>query len=296
VAVAFARKIATRFMFATCTTGFSVVGSMVAIMFFAGCAPSIGPVLFQIQDGAVSDAIPQGDAPRPFFRPEPGTRWQIQLTGSIDTALDVQMYAIDLFTASNADIAALHSAGRVVICWLSVGSYEPWRPDIDAFPPETLGASLGGRGEVFVDIRDPRIRTIVAARLDLAVARGCDGVIPANVDGYDNRSGFDLTAEDQLAYNRWVATEAHARSLSVGLVNDPRQAPELASSFDWAMTLECVRFSECDAFRSFIDSNKAVFHVEYSLALSDFCRVANSMNFDSLKKNVSLDAYREACR
>lgn len=40
------------------------------------------------------------------------------------------------------------------------------------------------------------------ARLDLAVQKGCDGVEPDNVDGYQNNSGFPLTAQDQLAYNR----------------------------------------------------------------------------------------------
>ena len=34
---------------------------------------------------------------------------------------------------------------------------------------------------------------------------------PDNVDGFANGSGFPLTSSDQLAYNRFLATEAHAR-------------------------------------------------------------------------------------
>ena len=57
------------------------------------------------------------------------------------------------------------------------------------------------------------------ARLDLAQQRGCDGVEPDNVQSYDDDTGFELTAADQLAFNRRVADEAHARGLAVGLKN-----------------------------------------------------------------------------
>lgn len=43
-------------------------------------------------------------------------------------------------------------------------------------------------------------------RLDKAVSRGCDGVEPDNVDGYTNHNGLGLTAADQLAYNKWLAS------------------------------------------------------------------------------------------
>ena len=60
---------------------------------------------------------------------------------------------------------------------------------------------------------------MIASRLDIAAARGCDGVEPDNVDGYDNDSGFELTRADQIDFNRFLATEAHQRGLSVGLKN-----------------------------------------------------------------------------
>jgi hypothetical protein len=61
---------------------------------------------------------------------------------------------------------------------------------------------------------------ILFARLDLAVAKGCDGVEPDNVDGYANNTNFPLTVQDQLQFNIWLANEAHARGLSIGLKND----------------------------------------------------------------------------
>ena len=50
-------------------------------------------------------------------------------------------------------------------------------------------------------------------RLDLAAAKGCDAVDPDNVDGYANPTGFDLTGDDQLAFNRWLA-EGRSRAAS----------------------------------------------------------------------------------
>ena len=264
------------------------------MLFAVACAPSIGPVLHQRGDAAVLDAA--RDAGAPGFRPEPGTSWQFQLTGPIDRTVDVEAYVIDLFDAGDDDLTALHADGRAVICWLSVGTYEPWRPDAEAIPEELRGSPLGTRGERFTDVRDTRVRALVAARLDLAVSRGCDAVAPANVDAFENDSGFAITADDQLAFNRWVASEAHARSLSVGLVNDTTQVDALVSEFDWALVQQCFQFDECALLRPFIEARRAVFHVEYELDASEFCDAANALDFDSLQKNASLDAFRVACR
>jgi len=130
------------------------------------------------------------------------------------------------------------------------------------------------------------------------VTRGCDGVEPDNVDAYANASGFPLTAADQLDFNRFLATEAHARGLSVGLKNDLGQVTALVADFDWALDEECFRYSECGTLQPFIDAGKAVFQVEYGdMALATtVCPQANALDFDTLIKNLDLDAWRIACR
>lgn len=243
---------------------------------------------------APPDAPPDGD----WWRPAPGTSWQWQLQGALDRSFDVDMYDIDLFETSQADIAALHADGRIVVCYFSAGSYENVRPDAGAFPAAVLGRRLDGwPGEKWLDIRALDVLgPIMQARLDLAVAKGCDGVEPDNVDGYANRTGFPLTGADQLAYNRWVAAEAHARGLSVGLKNDLDQIPDLVGDFDWALNEQCHQYDECDALTPFVEAGKAVFGVEYRLETGAFCPQANAMDFDFLKKPLSLKAPREACR
>jgi len=136
----------------------------------------------------------------------------------------------------------------------------------------------------------------MGARLDLCRAKGFDAVEPDNVDGYANASGFPLAAADQLAYNRWLAAEAHRRGLGVALKNDGAQVPDLVGAFDFAVVEQCFALDECDAYQPFVAAGKAVFAVEYDLRPEQFCARANARDFDALKKNLALDAPRTACR
>jgi endo-alpha-1,4-polygalactosaminidase (GH114 family) len=240
-----------------------------------------------------------GDEAQQVWQPGPGTSWQWQLTGTVDTSIDVVMYDIDLFDVPQATIDSLHADGRIVICYFSAGSREDWRPDEGDFPQQAIGNRLDNwPGENWIDIRDATVRGIMQARMDLAVTKNCDGVEPDNVDAYTNNSGFNLTAADQLDYNRFLAAEAHARGLSVGLKNDLDQVNDLLDDFDWALNEECFDWNECDMLLPFIQAGKAVFHVEYGDAqlAQDICPQANALDFDSLIKNYDLDAWRIPCR
>jgi hypothetical protein len=232
-----------------------------------------------------------------------GTTWQWQLTGALDTSWDVDAYDIDLFDAPDAAIDALHADGRKVICYFSAGSWEDWRPDADAFDPAAVGLPLEGwPGERWLDVRSDAVRGVMAARLDLAAARGCDAVEPDNVDGYRNPSGFPLSREDQVDYNRFLADEAHARGLSVGLKNAVGLVAELEPHFDWALNEECFFYDECVGLRPFLDAGKAVFHTEYvderwqgPMKRDAVCGDPRVGGFSTLIKTWDLDAWGLVC-
>jgi hypothetical protein len=238
-------------------------------------------------------------APGAIWQPTPGTSWQWQLSGTLDTSLQVAVYDIDLFDNSAATIASLKSRGVKVVCYVDAGSYEPNRPDSSAFPSAVLGKVMDGwPDEKWLDIRAQAVRDLIAKRFDVAAQKGCDGVEPDNVDGYSNSTGFPLTAADQLAYNRFLADAAHARGLSVALKNDLDQVTDLVTTFDFALNEQCFQYSECDKLTPFIQANKAVLEVEYgadSLATS-VCPQANARNFDTLITDLNLTARRVACR
>lgn len=233
--------------------------------------------------------------------PALNTPMQWQLSASFNPTTDliaeVVVYDIDLFDNSAQTVAAIHNAGAKAICYLSAGTYENWRPDAALFPSEALGNNLDDwPGERWLDIRNAGVRKVMLARMDLCKQKGFDALEPDNIDGYSNGSGFPLTSQDQIDYNKFLAQEAHARGLSVGLKNDLDQVGALVSSFDWALNEQCFQYKECDTLLPFIKAGKAVFNVEYSLATTQFCPQANSMNFNSMKKNLSLDRTRQACR
>lgn len=229
------------------------------------------------------------------WKPTPETTWQIQLQGKINTSFDVSVYDVDLFDTSASLISNLHAQGRKVVCYFSAGSWEDWRPDAAAFSAAAKGRSNGWPGEKWLDIRRLDVRPIMAARLDLAVKKDCDGVDPDNVDGYTNRTGFPLTASDQLQYNKWIADQAHKRGLAVGLKNDLEQVDQLLTSFDFAVNEQCFEYKECEQLLPFVDAGKAVFGIEYYGKPSTFCPKANAMGFSTLQKKMSLDAFRLDC-
>jgi hypothetical protein len=229
------------------------------------------------------------------WAPAPGTTWQWQLTGTVDTSLDVQMYDIDLFDNTAQTIATLHSQGKAVICYFST-QYENWRPDASSWPASVIGSGLDGwPGENYVDIRSPIVRSIMQTRLDLAVSKGCDGVEPDNVDEYTNSNGLGITAADQIDFNTFIATEAHARGLSVGLKNDLDQVATLQPHFDWVLDEQCNQYSECDMLEPFVKAGKAAFGVEYSGSASNFCPKMVTDGYSWLLKDLDLTAKVTQC-
>lgn len=231
--------------------------------------------------------------------------WQWQLRGPVNTAYDVDVYDIDLFNTDPSIIASLHERKKKVICYFSAGTYEEWREDAGNFPKEALGNELDKwEGERWLDIRNEAVRNIMLSRLDLAKMKGCDGVEPDNVDGYTNNTGFDLTAVDQLAYNKFLATQAKARGLSIGLKNDLSQIEKLEPYFDFAVNEQCHKYNECDYLLPFIRNNKPVFNAEYAKAYvynlngarDELCANSKALKLQTLVLPRKLDdSFRYSC-
>ncbi|HEX6498167.1 MAG TPA: endo alpha-1,4 polygalactosaminidase [Micromonosporaceae bacterium] len=255
----------------------------------AGCAHSSGSV----SPSAAPTTRPAGARP---WVPKPGTTWQWQLSGEVDTSVDAQMFDVDVDDTDAATVDELHAKGAKVICYINAGALEDFRPDRGQFPPSVLGRSDGWHGERWLDIRRRDVlRPIMEGRFDVCQSKGFDGVEADLVDGYTNDTGFPLTAADQLAYNRMLADLAHQRGLSIGLKNDVDQAAQLVDTFDFAIDEQCVQYQECDKLVPFIRAGKAVFHVEYDTPNEQFCPQTRALGFSSMRKNRDLDAARWPC-
>ena len=231
-----------------------------------------------------------------WWVPAPMSSWQWQLQGTVSTAVVASVFDVDGFDVPAATVATLHGQGKKVICYISAGSWEDWRSDAGAFPESVKGSNNGWDGEKWLDIRQIAILApIMTARMDMCVAKGFDALEPDNIDGYANNSGFPLTAADQLAYNRWLATEAHARGLGIGLKNDLDQVAALVPDFDFLIVEQCYQYQECGLTAPFRDAGKAIFAAEYRDKVPGKCANAVTRGMSLIEKRSSLNAWRQSC-
>ncbi|MER7723787.1 endo alpha-1,4 polygalactosaminidase [Streptomyces sp. NPDC096323] len=246
--------------------------------------------------GAAPSPAPSGRSAAARWQPEPGTDWQWQLSGRLDTTVDAPVYDIDGFDHDADQVAQLHRKGRKVICYLSTGAWEEFRPDAAKFPAAVLGKGNGWKGERWLDIRRTDVlEPLMERRIAMCAKKGFDAVEPDNMDGYRNPSGFPLTAADQLRYNRLIARVAHRHRLAVGLKNDLPQIPELVGDFDFAVNEQCAQYEECEELSPFIEAGKAVFHAEYELPVARFCPRSRKLRLSSLLKKYELGVWRQRC-
>lgn len=257
------------------------------------CALSFLLLALIVVFAACSSNPDQSEAKAAHWQPKPTTAaWQFQLQGRIDTSIDAPVYEIDGFDVSRATVKKLHSLGRKVICYIDVGSWETYRPDANRFPKSVIGKVYDGYpNERWLDIR--RFRKFAEPlkdRIRMCARKGFDGLEPDNINGWENPTGFPITARDQLVFNRWIARVAHRNGLAVGLKNDGRQARKLVGDFDFAVVEQCFQYHECGQFLPFIRAGKAVYSVEYERPLSAFCARARKLGFSSIGKEYDLFA------
>ena len=234
------------------------------------------------------------------WNPTIGNTLQIQYVDPLDATKAANIYNVDMFDTTAAQVTALHTQGKKAMCYINAGAWEDWRPDAAKFPPAVLGANYSGWvGEKWLDIRRvDLLAPILRARLDLCKAKGFDGVDPDNVNGYQNPTGFPLSAKDQINFNIWLANEAHMRGLSIGLKNDSEQLSTLLPYFDWGLTEDCFAQGWCANLSPFVSAGKPVFAVEYTDTAIDFtafCAQATSLQFNGLLKNRNLNASLQTC-
>jgi endo-alpha-1,4-polygalactosaminidase (GH114 family) len=228
------------------------------------------------------------------WQPDQDELLDIQLTSPFNLVRPVDAIALDLFETSPARLQELKSRGVRTICVIDAGAWENWRPDSHAYDLRVVGGNRAGwQNERWVDIRAAdTIRPILAKRLDLCRSKGFDGVAFDKVDGYAHRTGFPLTARDQLTFNRWLADEARVRGLAAGLVDTLELVPELVEDFDFAISYSCFSDQSCERLLPFQKAGKPVFAVEFTNVrrkMDTYCGAAQELGIQLLFKAQSLN-------
>jgi hypothetical protein len=208
------------------------------------------------------------------------------------------VYDIDGEGASAADVAAIHAAGAIAVCYVDVGTLENWRSDAAQFPAAVVGdAVVGWQGENWLLVTAANqsvILPLMKARFqNWCLAKGFDAIEPDNLDAWTN-STKGITETDNLAYDLAIGQLAHSMSLSIGLKNimtdlKSNQYPMFTAAFDWALNEQCYEYSSCGAYTaagSFIPAGKAVFDVEYGVMPN--CTMANTVHMNAQQTDLNL--------
>ncbi len=239
-----------------------------------------------------------------IWQPSSGSSWQIQFGEPLaGVPLDVAVYDLDGFETDAATISELHAKGIHVLCYVSMGTVEDWRPDAKSYPPSVIGKEWADwKGERFLDIRQLELLApAIDARLDMCAQKGFDAVEPDNIDTFQNGekvTGFDLTEDDQIRFNLWLADQAHARGLAIGQKNIPDLTAALEPGYDFAVTEDCFVDGWCDELLPYLQHGKPVFAIEYTdrdADLSTICPIASDAHYSVVLKHRDLDAWRQTC-
>ncbi|MEJ0010555.1 MAG: endo alpha-1,4 polygalactosaminidase [Alphaproteobacteria bacterium] len=242
---------------------------------------------------------------RVVWKPAPAMSFDSQLENppNAQAIPDVQVVELDI-DVDDAILKSVKARGIRTICYFNAGSWESYRKDADRFTKEVLGANYSGYpDERWLDIRRiDALAPVMSARLERCAGRGFDAVEPDNINGYRNKSGFPLSADDELAYDRWLLREAHKRGLAIALKNTPELAAQLApDGFDLAIFESCFKYRFCEQGAApFTAAGKPVFDLEYrdeGMRPARFCPQAKKLGITALLKRSSskLDSFREAC-
>jgi hypothetical protein len=151
--------------------------------------------------GAAQYPGPYG--PEPYVAPVSGPRmggpiWRPQIGQSVQVILDrrvvrfdpreplvpasADIWDVDLFDTTRETISVLHQKGKRVMCYLSVGGSESWRPDFLTIPKSDLGDVMPKwKGERYMNLRSETVWRLMQSRVRMAFDKGCDALDPDNV-------------------------------------------------------------------------------------------------------------------
>lgn len=231
-----------------------------------------------------------------IWQPAVGTTWQyvlsqqVNLTSTKYPIAQADVWIIDVLDTPASTVKALHQQNKKVIGYFSAGTYENWRSDAKGFLASDLGEPLDDwEGERWVQTKSQNVRSIMKKRMDIAVSKGFDGIDPDNVDGYDNDNGLGLTTTSAVDFVYFLAAEAHARGLSMGLKNAGEIVPQVISVVEYSVQEQAVKYGETDLYTPFIQRKKPIFNVEYPKGTNpDSAKQNNETPVIGSKKDKSL--------
>ena len=295
--------------------GSAVLDSMSVDLVMASPIPTPVPALIPVPAPILVPAPAPIPVPIPAPAPVPvstsGIRlppsgavsWDIQLGASTDNDVTVpagiRLLDLDGFNISANKVRQLNSQGIYTVCYLDVGSFEPYRPDSSQYPTYLkLQQDPNWPAEYFLDVTDvfkpgSVLATILTNRFRMCKEKGFSAIDPDNLQNDENVTGGRITLQQQIDFNGWVADQAHAQGLAVTQKNGPdksllrdRTGKMMVEKFDGILNEECQQYGECSALSEYARRGKLALNIEYTTALD--CALSNNLKINSLKRDLGL--------
>ena len=255
------------------------------------------------------DTLPSPVTDTSLYLPASKTSFSIILERELPADITAEVIDLDAFETTKEQVGALHAAGKKVVAYVSVGSWEPYRDDADMFPADIIGNVYPGwEDERFLNIKAlDTLLPLIENRFDMIAAKGFDGIEADNIDIYGldedgaNGTGFHISLEDTKTYVRHLIDAAHARGLSIGQKNAPELVDGYGDMFDWALLEDPFFEGYAAQFAPYSTHDKAVFAISYTdntseeTFLQEYCNQADILGFTALLKHRNLDSYELTC-
>ena len=220
------------------------------------------------------------------------------------------IYDIDGIINPASTVAALHTMGKHVVCYIEVGAAGNYYSAASEGLSETYFAQLRGAGvfgnrvsgypEFYLDIRSTSTVSIIESMIkQQCAAKGFDAVETDIDTEYESDSGFALTKADEVTYMMTLADYIHSLGMGWWIKNPDDTGDNFASDMynlaDAVLTEQCNQYSSCSLLHEYV-GHKAVFNAEYALAPSRFCGHDDTRGFNGAQFNVALTGVRRPCR
>ncbi len=248
--------------------------------------------------------------------------WDWQIGAGSDSGVvvpaGVTLMDVDGFDISASKVAEMKQKGIYTVCYLDVGSYEAGRSDFDQYKYDDYKYLLLEKDpdwpEYFFDITDvfkpnSLLAKILKGRFQMCKDKGFDAVEPDNLQNDENVRGIvtdlnptgrKISTQQQIDFNGWVADTVHQYGLAVFQKNGPdkilskdKTGKMMVEKFDGILNEQCQEYStqgasECTPLAEYTKLGKLALNVEYKSSITLDCKLSNTLNINSLKKDLNL--------
>ena len=180
---------------------------------------------------------------------------------------------LDGFDADKELVEKYKKEGLMVIGYISVGSTEDWRPDIQSFPSTAVGGKYDGwDGERWLKVDNwEELKGVMSARFDMLVKKGFDGYEGDNIqmESKDNKG----KTKKNIEYAKWLADEAHSKGLLAFLKNGgSKLVDSVVDNYDGVIIESAIQYNEVELYKKFYNQGKPTWFFEYDVSKSDIIK------------------------